>query len=345
MKAFCKPALDVSEQLELLQQRGLQIKNRQRALLFLEAVSFFRLTPYMRPFQDMQDPQHRFHAGTGFRQLVQLYDFDRRLRLLVMDAIERIEVAVRAAISNHMGAMQGSHWYLDRSLFASAYDHQRLLDTISQKQERAVRDFHRECRRIERITDPARQALLKAQRSRESYARYYPLTYDQPALMPGWAMLEELTLGELSHLYAGLARDADRKAIARRMQLVAPLLESWLHTLTTVRNICAHHARLWNRELGVSPEFPKKARFAWPQHLQSGTQHRRLFPVLCILSHLMRQVSPDTSWDSRLQKLIRLFPGVDLDAMGFAPHWQDDPFWPQSTGQTDTDFQASTHDQ
>lgn len=338
MKAFSKPALDVPSQLKLLQQRGLHIKNRERALLFLEAVSFFRLTPYMRPFQDMQDPQHHFRPDTGFRQLVQLYDFDRRLRLLVMDAIERIEVAVRAAISNHMGPTQGSHWYLDPQLFASAYDHQRLLDTVNQKQERATRDFHRECQRIERITDSQRKVLLKAQRSRESYVRYYPLTYREPTLMPGWAMLEELTLGELSHLYAGLARDADRKAIARRLQLVAPLLESWLHTLTTIRNICAHHARLWNRELGVSPEFPKKARFPWPQYLQSGAQHRRLFPILCILSHLMRQVSPDTSWDSRLQHLIQQFPSVDLPAMGFAPQWQEDAFWAESIDRCDIGF-------
>ena len=100
---FHKPAITVAEQLALLKARGLLIQDEARAALFLEAVSFFRLTPYMRPFQIVDNAAHAFLAGTGFRQISRLYDFDRRLRLLVMDAIERVEVASRASISNHMG--------------------------------------------------------------------------------------------------------------------------------------------------------------------------------------------------------------------------------------------------
>ena len=97
MESFTKPAIDVEEQLQLLKSRGLKILDESRARCFLQAVSFFRLTPYMRPFQQPDDPQHHFRPGAGFRDLSRLYDFDRRLRLLVMDAIERVEVAARAA--------------------------------------------------------------------------------------------------------------------------------------------------------------------------------------------------------------------------------------------------------
>ena len=100
MTAFNKPAITPEQQLALLEQRGLSILDRPRALAFLQSVSFFRLTPYMRPFQ--VNAQHSFVAGTGFRQLAEIYDFDRRLRLLVIDAIERAEVAVRGHMSNHM---------------------------------------------------------------------------------------------------------------------------------------------------------------------------------------------------------------------------------------------------
>ncbi|WP_225908886.1 Abi family protein [Pseudomonas lactucae] len=328
MRIFSKPAIDVPAQLELLKRRGLSIQNEARAEHFLQAVSFFRLSPYMRPFQRQEDIDHRFRAGSQFRQLTRLYNFDRRLRLLTMDAIERVEVASRAAISNHMGPTHGSHWYMNPLMFHPAYDHQRLITALSLKQSTATRDYQRECERIERSqAGNTRKDQLKRQRQKESYARHYPMTYIHPSLMPGWAMLEELTLGDLSHLYKGLAKDSDKKAIARRLKLPAPLMQSWLHTLTIIRNICAHHSRLWNRELGIRPELPKKANFLWPDHLFQPGPHTRIFAALCILNHLMHQVSPHTRWDRCLYQLIDDFPDVSLKAMGFPQDWYQDPFW------------------
>jgi abortive infection bacteriophage resistance protein len=328
MRSFSKPAIDVPAQLGLLKRRGLIIHNEARAEHFLQSVSFFRLSPYMRPFQQPDAIDHLFREGSQFRQLTRLYDFDRRLRLLTMDAIERVEIASRSVISNHMGPAHGSHWYLNPGLFHLKFDHQRLLATLSMKQASATRDYQRECERIDRShASDARKDLLKRQRAKESYARHYSVTYVQPALMPGWAMLEELTLGDLSHLYKGLAKDADKKAISRRLLLPAPLMQSWLHTLTTVRNICAHHSRMWNRELGIRPELPKKTSFPWPQYLLQPGTHSRMFSTLCILNHLMGQVSPHTRWGHSLHLLIDEFPDVRIEAMGFPQDWYLDPFW------------------
>ncbi|WP_285352513.1 Abi family protein [Pseudomonas sp. ME-P-057] len=328
MKLFSKPAIDIPEQLALLKQRGLAIQDEGRAHCFLEAVSFFRLTPYMRPFQLSEDAEHGFRPGTRLHALTRLYDFDRRLRLLVIDAIERIEVAARAAISNHMAPQYGAHWYVEPRFFQRDYRHQALLDSIRSKQDKARHDHLRECRRIDTSQAPdARKGHLKSLRAKESYARHYALTYDTPELMPAWAAMEEITLGELSHLFKGLARDADKKGIARRLSLPGPLLQSWLHSLTTIRNICAHHARLWNRELGIRPELPKTVNFPWPAHLQKPGQHARMFTVLSILNLLMRQVSPHTSWDRRLHELLGEFTEINLAAMGFPSDWQNDPFW------------------
>lgn len=328
MRAFDKPALDVPAQLELLKSRGLIIEDETGARRFLQSVSFFRLSPYMRPFQQPEDIDHHFHADTHFHQLARLYDFDRRLRLLTMDAIERVEIASRAVISNHMGPTYGSHWYIDSQAFHPTFDHQRLLATLHTRQSVATRDYERECLRVDRLhTDDNRKDHLKRQRAKESYARHYPNTYDPPSLMPGWAMLEELTLGDLSHLYKGLAKDADKKAVARRLGLPAPLLQSWLHTLTTVRNMCAHHSRMCNRQLGIRPELPRKANFPWPNHLLQPGPHTRIFSTLCMLNHLMHQISPHTHWDQHLYHLISDFPHLNLKAMGFPRDWYQDPFW------------------
>lgn len=227
MRKFTKPAIDVPAQLELLKRRGLRIQNEARAASFLQSVSFFRLSPYMRPFQLPEDIDHRFREGSQFRQLTHLYDFDRRLRLLTMDAIERVEIASRAGISNHMGPTQGCHWYINPQMFHPTFNHQRLLTTLLAKQSNATRDYQRECERIDRLhTDDERKDYLKRHRAKENYARHYPTEYSHPPLMPGWAMLEELTLGDLSYLYKGLARDSDKKAIAKRLGLAAPLMQS-----------------------------------------------------------------------------------------------------------------------
>ena len=115
MRRFEEPSISVADQIELLKQRGLHIHDERRAKYFLESVSFFRLPHYMRPFQIKHDPDHNFEYGIGFRELFELYEFDRRLRLVVMDAIERIEVAVRALTSNHMGSTYGAQYSLSDS--------------------------------------------------------------------------------------------------------------------------------------------------------------------------------------------------------------------------------------
>ena len=304
------------------------IDDEKHAAEFLEAVSFFRLTPYMRPFQHNTDAAHEFRSGTRMSSLTRLYDFDRRLRLLVMDAVEHIEVAARAALSNYMGPHHGAHWYMDPRVFRHDFRHQALIDTILRKQEISRRDYERECSRIDQSnTLQTRITQLKKARRKESYARHYGLTYDQPALMPGWAAMEEITFGELSHLFKGLARATDKKAVARTWGLPAPLVESWLHTLTTVRNICAHHARLWNRELGIRPELAKAASCLGPAAMHKAGAPARIFTIVCIITLLIRRIRPMAGWEEALHILILDFPDVDLTAMGFPMDWRQDIFW------------------
>lgn len=145
--------------------------------------------------------------------------------------------------------------------------------------------------------------------------------------MPGWAMLEELTLGDLSHLYAGLAKDADKKAIARLLGLSMPLLESWLKTLTTIRNICAHHSRLWNRELGIKPELPKGSSIQWPHYQQDSQDNTRIAVIVSVLQYFMLQISLHDYWKNDLVALLDTYNEIDQAMMGFPEGWQHDPFW------------------
>lgn len=334
MSRFSKPPTNASEQIALLKKRGLIIQNDDRAVRYLEVVSFFRLSAYMRPFQMPDDASHRFRSGVGFSKIVALYSFDREFRLIIMDAIERLEVAVRAMI-NHVMAVKyqdsektysGSHWYLRPVLFNDRYDHARLMNTLRAKISDERGKLKEEVDKIERSGQSADKKLqLINLKQRENYFRYYACQYSEPVLPPCWAVIEELSLGELSHLYKGLRHDSDRKAIAARFQVPQDKLSSWLHTLTFVRNCCAHHARLWNRELPIAPKIMREPEWQFPKVIPNSNIQpaKRLFAVVLLLSHLMNQVSPDSQWLNRVFTLLNKYPDVPLKNMGFPENWAD----------------------
>lgn len=318
MRAFTKPPLDELGQLELLESRGLQIQDRTRARRLLGVATLFRLTPYMRPFQDAADPEHAFRPGTRLTQIIDIYRFDSLLRQQVMGALERVEVAVRAALSNHMATQYGAHWYTDSGCFNRKYDHSRLVAEMSNLMQVERQKFEHERALIERSRVPDHVKQLRVEnRKRDNYMRYYAETYNDPAFPPSWAMVEELSLGAISHLYKGLGRDRDRKAIAERFGLPQHVLQSWLHTLTFIRNICAHHARLWNRELAVSP--------GWPDVLAAygqGANRRRFFTLSMMLVYLLEHIGPDAGWLSKLRHLLADYPQIPMRAMGMPDDWE-----------------------
>lgn len=322
MSRFTKPPLTPQEQLALLQSRGLHIQDPERALRLLEVTTLFRLSPYMRPFQRPESPEHHFKPGAQLNEIVRVYEFDSQLRQLVMAAIERVEVAIRATISNWMAPKYGTHWYMEPAHFNSFYNHAKLLRTIRGKLTAEQQKFERECRAIQNshASSETRAARIEA-RKRDNYPRFYAETYTEPELPPTWSLVEELSLGEISHLYKGLSQDKDRKGIARRFGIQQKVLGSWLHTLTFVRNICAHHSRLWNRELSVPPRWDD--RVPTPDGRSRRDVPRRLFTVVFILVVLSDRLSPDTEFSTRIKKLLENDPAIPRHPMGFPDDWEN----------------------
>jgi len=336
MNQYNKPAFSTAQHLQQWQQRGLLIPDMARAERYLSNISYYRLSAYAIPHCQAPAQAHQFRANTSFDDILALYIFDRELRLLVMDAIERIEVAVRTQMSNYMATTYGNNpfWYLDEVHVKSDYPHKRFLADI----ERQLDDERRRLENDERHVDkrnnltPAQKTALKAKLRKENFLRHYLCSYDSPRLPPCWMMMEMLTWGSLSKLYAGLRKQADQKAIARLMGTNAELLESWLKTLNTVRNFCAHHARLWNRELGVSIKLPNSSQVRWLQQpVTLADPHirfeKRLYPVLVALQSLLYTISPSSHWAQRLQELMQRYPRVSLAHMGMPANWAADPFW------------------
>ena len=326
MRPFDKPALSVEQQLELLKQRGLHVANDDRAMRFLEVVTLFRLSPYMRPFQE-SDPEHTFKPDSTLGAVVEIYRFDGSLRRITMDAIERVEVAIRATISNHMCPKYGPDWIAEASVFSSSYSHSDLLRPLRDQMTKERNKLGREIDRIKksRQADQVQQQRIE-NRMRDNYFRFYGSTYAHPELPPAWAVLEELSLGTVSTLFNAIGKSVDKKAIASRFNLPFEVLASWLHTQTFIRNCCAHHSRLWNRELSIRPSLPKE--WIIPNAPDDRPQPKqRLFIVLTMLAYLTDLISPDSQWKFRLAEIMdQREPGY-LKLMGFPDDWKRQPQW------------------
>lgn len=288
---YTKPALPPPDLLAHLQARGLSCPDPVAALHLLEYVGYYRLLVYMRALQQA-DPctgTRTFLPGTDFDDVLHLYSFDRGLRLLCMDAIERIEVALRAAIVSEVAVAHGPHFFLEPHHFERVAAFVEFYQT-------ACRD------------------------KRYLAIRHYEQRYSAPELAPIWAIMEAITYGSLSRLFSGL-KLAHRKAIARRFGYDETVLGSWFRALNLLRNMCAHHNRLWNAPMHVDqPVGAKKLR---------GELGRTdvLYARLVVLAALLDVMDAGAEWKRRLIELIDRYPRVPHDVMGFPDDWQTRDFW------------------
>jgi len=265
-KKYNKIPLSFQDQLQLLKSRGLEITDESKAISYLEGISYYRLSAYFLPYQVEKD---KFNAGVSFKQIINTYSFDRELRLLVFDCIERIEVAIRTQIIYSMSMhYQDSHWQDNQNLF--------ILPRYN---------------KIGRSIDPYNelQAIIskaKTTRTPEVFIKHYTDTYGSPSNPPSWMCLELLTIGELSNLYRGLKNNSDKKRIADFFGVHHSVFTSWLHTLAYVRNICAHHSRLWNRDFAIEPDKLLKPVGKWIS--KPFENNKRTFYFICILNRNIR---------------------------------------------------------
>jgi abortive infection bacteriophage resistance protein len=290
---YTKPAITCAEQVNLLRSRGMTVEDPAEAEFYLQHLNYYRLGAYWLPFEE-DHATHRFKPGTDFKQVLNLYIFDRELRLLVLDALERLEVSVRTQWAYHLGHRHGTHAQLEPLI---AFRQDRWKSNL-ESLEKEIR------------------------RSDEVFIRHLTSTYSEP-LPPVWAVCEVMSLGLLSRWYANLKPMATRTAIASVYGLDQRVFESWLHHLTLVRNVCAHHSRLWNREFSVTPMLPQK-----PSTLATQFQprSRKVYNALLMLMHCMDRIAPRHHWRRRLLSLIDQH-AIPVASIGAPADWKSQPLW------------------
>ena len=343
MIPFKKDVKSHEDHISQWQSRGLKVLDQNRAVRYLSFIGYSRLSAYTIPFQksavNYLNHSHEFKDNTTFDDVLNLYVFDRELRLLVMDAIERIEVAIRAQVCNVICCRaNNAFWYTDETHFKPDYEHKRLLANIERQLLKEKRRLERDEKAIEkRPISPEDKIKLKDHARKENFLRHYLSKYDSPRLPPAWMMIEMLTWGDLTYLYCGLANNAYKKEIAQNLGLNLEILESWLKSFNDIRNICAHHSRLWNKEHGRSIKIPTSSAIMWLQNeivLNNPAikAHRRTYITLVAMQTMLYKISPKSSWAERLKQLIEsnTFILTSKANMGMPEAWYDDPFWSQA---------------
>jgi abortive infection bacteriophage resistance protein len=290
---FGKPALSVDRQISLLTSRGLIIEDEAKAKHYLSFIGYYRLSGYCLHFQNGGNGEirHHFKSGTTFDSVLDLYIFDRKLRLMLIDIIERIEVAIRECISNTLSNHYDGHWFLNSDHFKSIPDHEKLLQYLRKE----------------------------VKNSKELFIKHYHQKYCSPELPPSWMTFEILSLGTLSRIFKALNQE-NKKEVSKIFNLDSKIIESWLHSITYLRNLCAHHNRVWDRSFTIKP---KQANL-YKQYL---LENDKFYAQAVVLEVFLKVIAKDSYWPTRLKSLLEENPSIPLSKMGFSEEWYRLPLW------------------
>lgn len=310
MSRFKKPPISISDQVTKLLSRGLEAADQEEVSQQLANMGYYRLSAYTRPFLEPPD-RKKFKSGTTWSQVIHVYEFDRHLRLLILDAVERIEVGIRSRLINKTCLhYNDAHWYLDSANFHPKFNHGYFIRKIEDE--------------VRIKSDKITNEIVVPDDHTEKFVRHYYQEYADPYLPPLWMAVELLTMGNLSKLYRGLGDTSIKREMALEWGVTAKVFASWLHAMAVLRNFCAHHSRLWNREMSIKPLIPQELEPLNPDV-------HRLQGQLVIMLKLLDQTSPGNHWRKRFADLLTDYGQIDPAAMGFPAGWESEVFWQQKT--------------
>lgn len=316
-----KPPATIDEHICLLRKRGMEV-DEELASQWFANVSYYRLSGYFYSYRQLlpEPDAHGHHRSdtfldnTSFCDVACLYEFDRKLRTLLHDGIERIEVALRTQIGQVVCAE----------------------DSLAYQKNENFRDSFN----LEEWQDVASHRVSRALKHNQGIAHYHAVYGDYPF----WVLAEVLDFSDLSILYSGL-RSAHQHAIARGLGIDIDVevlrrnqrekfknnhpLGRWLEQITVVRNACAHHARLWNRT--VPPASTTALRTLEQMSVLPQGQSERIFGTIMVMAYMMRSISPGSTWSSKISHLITdsYLPlrNRNLSELGFPSNWHTSTIW------------------
>lgn len=324
---YLKPHLPILQQVALLTQRGL-IADASLLATRLQNVGYYRFSAYLHPFR-VRNSQgvigDDYTPGTTLDKVWNHYRFDRNLRFLMMDAIERIEVALRSRIAYYHTENQSPFAYASPTYFPSWKGYIQGLERVRKQKNK--------------------QGHV-VPTGKDSVDHFFNTYGDKHDYLPLWMAVGEMEFGTIVHFYSHSDKGI-RKAIAREWVIDTSSLFTWLTSLRVLRNDCAHHARIWNKtflsvpRMNNTPTLPwdyvysaKAGKWVKPTSSLAGSptmlqSQAYLAPLLFICRYLLKQVAPTSQWHLRMQQFLQKSQqqGIPLHKMGLPEHWEQHPMW------------------
>jgi abortive infection bacteriophage resistance protein len=305
-----KVSRTIAEQISLLKSRGMCVKDEQKAAFYLTHISYYRLKGY---WWDMQSDNisHTFALNSYFEDVIDRYNFDCQLRLILFNAIEIIEIALRTKLIYHLSQAFGGLWYLDATLFEDANLHAKHIDGLKSEFARSGEIFAKDFR----YKHPTENTELK--------------TWENSLNPDAWIIFEVVTFGTLSKFYKNLKNQLPQKSlIANEFGLNSTNnLSSWLEAISFLRNIIAHHSRVWSRNIVKRITFPQNPRNQWLQYPLHPVQEKKPFIVITTMLYLCNAIDSDNEIKNKLLNLFASNPNIPIYKLGFFNHWEQEPIW------------------
>lgn len=294
--SFTAPYNNVHDLVQLLILRGLEVGDSHKAERYLSTIGYYRLSAYMVPLMKMPKSLKQFKSGTSFKQAMMLYRFDKKLRMLIFNEIEKVEVAIRSTIVNTICEVTGDKFWMTNPIhFADTNKFSNTLSLINKE----------------------------VRRSHEEFIVNFRANFTNP-FPPAWMLAEILPFGYITNIFCNLKDKKLKKKVAQQFYLQVPPFESWMTKLYLTRNDCAHHARIWNKRNSMNPTIPNKTTRPW---IVLPTDPLKVYHDICIIKYLLDVVNPNNDMLAKLRWLFVDFPEIDLKAMGFPDGWELEPLW------------------
>lgn len=335
---YNKPFRTVREQIEILKSREMIINDDARAEETLTKIGYYRLSGYWYPYRvretdssgKVTNVKSQLRTNVTLESIYQIYKFDQGLRNLIFQAIGVLEIGLRFQIGHTLGR---------RSAFAHRESNclGPHFTTIGDSPKVTAQEVNQDCdegnsRKTKKSKHKAWLDEFEKEetRSKETFTAHFQSKYGPH--LPVWVATEIMNLGTLSQLYSG-AHESDREQIAANLDLIdgasgeAALLSNWLNHLRHVRNISAHHSRLWNRDLTVNiAEAPSIQELI---HL-TGSSRRRVYGSIVIIIYLLARIAPQSDWREQIRAYVTeqtVELNLELQTLGFPQEWDQELIW------------------
>ena len=280
-----QPPMTIDKQIENLKTLGLIVRDEAYARKILNDISYFRL---IKAYSlNLKYKNSNYNKNVTFGHIVELYLFNANFRQILFPQIEKIEINTRCRIGNYFANKYGVLGYMDSNNFVNADYHRLFIEDIREEEKR---------------------------NSKAPFVKNFRENYEGGEL-PIYALVEIFSFGTLSKFYKNM-KNADKKEVAKEFGVGYTYFESWLESISYIRNICAHYGRLYNAKLSKTPRM-------YDQYRRIGIGNNRIYGVLLCMMQLLKE---DKNWKlfvDELELLIDKYENIEIKTMDFPENWKE----------------------